>query len=322
MWKRNVLSISDFSPQDIERFLSLTQHLKREPQAYRDAFQGRYCALLFFEPSTRTYTSFRNAFERLGGSVSMEFRHPKGTSLEKRESIESVFSMAKEYSSDVMVIRHPRDGAAKYAAEVSDIPVINGGDGHHEHPTQNLMDLFTIYERFGKLDHLTFLFFNDLRFGRSSRLIIPLSQYEGNRFLFLSHPYVKAPEYVKRLLDQKGRQWEECFEQQTFPELLRRADVCYSSRTQEERFPKTTEGKEMLQQVRGSFVLTKHVLEEAKPKEQFIIMEPLPIDRLYPTIHPEVAATPWAYWNQQAGNGIPARQAILKLCLETAEKEG
>jgi len=312
-WKKDILSIQDFSKQDIEEFLLVAKDIKSNPGNYSELMKGKNMALMFFEPSTRTYTSFRNAMVRLGGGISMDFRHPKGTSLEKKESMESTFAMGREYGTDVVVMRHPRDGSAKYAADVTDMPIINGGDGHNEHPTQNLMDLFTIHERFGRLDNLTFLFFNDLKFGRATRSIIPLSLYEGNKFIFLSHPFLTAPESVKKPLDQKGVKWEEFTSKDVFPELLQKADVVYASRTQEERFPKTVEGQEMLKKVRDSIVLTNDVIDKAKPKESMIIMHPLPMDKDHPCIAQDV--TRHAHWNRQAGNGIPARQAMLKLLL-------
>ena len=317
-WK-NIISITDFSRKDIDAFIRVASDTKKNPGKYSEHLQGKDMALLFFEPSTRTYTSFRNAMTRLGGSISMEFRNPAGTSVEKQESMESTFAMAREYGTDILAIRHPRDGAAKYAADVTDIPVINGGDGHNEHPTQNLMDLFTVHERFGRLDNLTFLYFNDLKYGRATRAILPLSKYKGNRFIFISHPLVGLPEGFKRLLDRSGCEWEEHSEQAQFPGLLGRADVAYGSRTQEERFPKTPEGREQLKKVRGSIVLTPEALQKAKPKQGLIILHPLPMDKNYPCIAPEVAGTGHGHWNSQAGNGIPARQAMLLLMLEKGE---
>jgi aspartate carbamoyltransferase catalytic subunit len=315
-WKgRDIISINDFSAEEIEEFISLTYEIKSRPADFREVMRDRQLALLFFEPSTRTFTSFRNAMTGMGGRISMEFRDAKGTSVEKGESIRSTLEMAVEYGTDIVVIRHPSDGAAAYCRDVAGIPVINGGDGYHEHPTQNLMDLYTIHEKFGRLDNLTFLFFNDLKYGRATRIILPLSAYEGNRFFFLSHPLVSIPDHIKKTLDSRGREWEEFFDEKKFPELLGNADVAYGSRTQEERFPETAEGKEMLSRVRDSVVLTKNVLEKARPGN-LIIMHPLPMDRNHPCIAGDMG--PYAYWNRQAGNGIPARQAMLCLILGAA----
>ncbi|MBI4020660.1 MAG: aspartate carbamoyltransferase [Candidatus Aenigmarchaeota archaeon] len=311
-WPRSILSIADFSPADVTHLLDLARTVKASPGAYQQHMRNRYLALLFFEPSTRTYTSFRNAMTRLGGGVSMEFREPKGTSLEKRESVASTLAMAKEYGSDGIVIRHPRDGAAAYAAEVTDLPVINGGDGYNEHPTQNLLDLFTIHERFGRLDHLIFLFFNDLKFGRATRILAHLSLYPGNRFFFLSHPAVGLPEQFKSLLDARSCTWEESFDPADFPRFLAASHVAYGSRTQEERFPQTAEGRETLKHVRGSVVLRASLLPA---KKDLVVMHPLPMDKDFPCIARDVDSLPVAYWNHQAGNGIPVRQAMLLLTL-------
>jgi len=310
---RDIVSIKDFSIDDIAVFLEKTYDIKGNPEKYSGSLRNGRLARLFYEPSRRTYESFGIAMTRLGGEAETGFRTPKGTSVEKGESIKSNIRMCEQYGATVIVIRHPRDGSARYAADITELPVINGGDGHNEHPTQNLMDLFTIHEKQGRLDNLKILFFNDLRFGRATRLVYPLSLYENNVFYFLSHPYVKTPGNIKEFLNKKGAKYREFFDPGDLPDILHEVDVAYGSRTQEERFPQTEEGREMLMEVRDYIVLSKEIIQKAEPKRNLIIMHPLPKDREHPCILDDVEETNYCHYNKQAGNGIPARQAMLYL---------
>ena len=313
-WKgKDIISITDFSPEDIQEFLELTKKIKVDPAPFSRVMEGKGPGLLFFEESSRTYTSSRNAMEEMGGRVTANIT-PESSSVKKGEKIKGNVELAEALGSDIIVIRHPRDGSAQYAADVADIPVINGGDGYREHPTQNLLDLFTIYEHFGRVDHLTFVFFGDLKYGRTTRVIVPLSLYPGNRFLFLSHHHVKTPEPVITLLSARGCPVEEYSDPKIFPELLRQADVAYGSRIQKSRFPDTVEGRKQLEDVwRSGIVLSAKVLKKAKPKEGFIVMHPLPRDEDHLDITHDVDSTPWAHWVQQMTNGLHARKGLFFL---------
>jgi aspartate carbamoyltransferase catalytic subunit len=311
---RDIISIREFSVDDIGVFLEKACDIKNNPGEYSSFLEGKSLARLFYEPSRRTNESFRLAMERLGGEANIGFTTPKGTSVEKGESIRSNIRMCEQYGATCIVIRHPRDGSARYAADVTELPVINGGDGYNEHPTQNLMDLFTIHEKQGRLDNLKILFFNDLKYGRTTRLVYPLSKFPKNRFYFLSHRNVRMPENVKHYLNANAVKWEESLNPRDFPDILSEVDVAYGSRTQNERFPKTPEGQEMLYDVMDYVVLSKKTLKAAKPNKNLMIMHPLPVDEEHPCLQiEELEDEPFAYWNQQAGNGIPARQAMLYL---------
>jgi len=317
-WKgRDIISIEDFTWKDLRDFFAQTKYIKDHSEEFENVLKGYKMALLFFEDSTRTRISFHEAMKDAGGRIRLEVT-PKGSSIIKGEKIHGNVRNAENYGSHIIVIRHPADGSAQYAADLAKIPVINGGDGYNEHPTQNLMDLYTIHERKGTLDGLKFLFFGDLKYGRATRIMLPLSQREGNEFYFLSHEHVKTPDSVKSLLKKRGCKVEELTDPGKFAELLMDADidVAYGSRIQKERFPETAEDQKKLDEVRNSgAVLTKRILEYARPKGDLIVMHPLPFDENYPCITWDVEDTPYAYWDPQMANGIPARRSMLYLIL-------
>lgn len=311
---RHVVSILDFSTQDLLDFVHITGKIKANEEAYRGALKGKSMARLFFSDSTRTYESSGEAMERLGGRATLGFRTTQGTSVNKGESLKSTIEMYEEYGADVIVLRHPRDGSSRYAVDVAKSAlIINGGDGSNEHPTQNLMDIFTIHERHGRLDHLTVVFFGDLKYGRATRLVYPMSLFEGNRFVFLSHPSVSTPDYVKDTLRQRGAEFDEIHDPEMFPALVSKADIAYGSRNQEERWPEegTQEGDEMRRVVRNYAVLTRGVINRAKPRDGFMIMHPLPQNMWFPEIPDDVKETPHYWCRKQAKNGIYSRMGML-----------
>ncbi len=311
---RHVVSIRDFLKEDLFDFLGTTGVIKTKQGTYKETLTGKKMARLFYSDSTRTYETFGEAMRRLGGEASLGFRNIQGTSVKKGESLKSTIHMYERYGADVIVMRHPKDGSAKYATDVAKKAwIINGGDGNNEHPTQNLMDIYTIQEKQCRLDDLTILFFGDLRYGRTTRLVYPMSLFEGNKFIFLSHPVVSMPNYIKDFLKENGTQFEEFSDPKMFPELINNCNIAYGSRNQEERWAieGTTEGDEIRREVRNCVVLTKGIINRAEPKDNFIVMHPLPKDGKYPCITDDVEETPYCWYEQQAENGVYARMGIL-----------
>jgi len=311
---RHVVSIHDFSKDDILDFVDITQRIKENHAGYSAALKGKRMARLFYSASTRTFETHGEAMRRLGGQAELGFRSTEGTSAKKGESLASTLRMYQRYGADVIVLRHPRDGSARYATDIVNGPwIINGGDGNNEHPTQNMMDIFTINEKQGRLDGLTVIFFGDLRYGRTTRLVYPLSLFDGNRFVFLAHPAVSMPEHVKEYLRNRNVEFDEFRDPKIFPDLVHEADIAYGSRNQEERWPRegTTEGDLMRREVINSVVLTKAVIKRACPRENFMVMHPLPRDMRAPCITDDVKETPYCWYDEQAENGVYARMGIL-----------
>jgi aspartate carbamoyltransferase catalytic subunit len=311
---RHIVSIRDFSQQDLIDFLDITKKIKADPGSYSEVLKGKKMATLFYNDSTRTYETHKEAMWRLGGEARMGFRNPQGTSVKKGETLKSTIHMYERWKADVIVLRYPNDGAAVYASEVAKKAwIINGGDGNNEHPTQNLLDLFTINENQHRLEDLTILFFGDLKYGRTTRLVYPMSLWPNNKYVFLTHPMVGMPDHVKDFLKQNGGEFEEYSDPKMFTELIHNCDIAYGSRNQEERWPgeKTNDGKEMRREVRNDIVLTKGTINRADPRKNFIVMHPLPKDQKYPCITDDVEETPYCWYDPQAENGIPSRMGYI-----------
>ncbi len=303
-WKnRDVISIRDFSREDIEFVLKTAKRLENElnEKGHLEYAKGRILATLFFEPSTRTRLSFESAMHRLGGSV-IGFSSAASTSVKKGESLRDTIKTVEQYS-DVIVIRHSKEGAARLAAEVADIPVINAGDGSNQHPTQTLLDLYTIKSAFGKIDGLKIGLLGDLKYGRTVHsLSEALTHYDVELYL-ISPELLRMPKHIIEELREKGVKVHETSDlESVIPEL----DVLYATRIQKERFP---DEQEYLK-VKGSYVVDCKLLEKAK--ETLKVMHPLPrVDE----IHPEVDKTKHAIYFKQVFSGIPVRMALLGLTL-------
>jgi aspartate carbamoyltransferase catalytic subunit len=295
---RDVLSILDFSREELERLFEVTA--KIEKGSLRPNLKGKILATAFFEPSTRTRLSFETAMSRLGGSV-IGFGGTEGTSIAKGENLADTIRMLDCYS-DVIVIRHPMEGAAKLAAEVARVPVINGGDGSRHHPTQAMIDLYTIWKEFGRIDGLEIGLLGDLRYGRAaSSLVYGLSKFKPKRILLFSPPSLRLRKEVKDVLVKAGIALEEREKLE-----VGSLDVLYVTRIQKERFPDPAE----YEKVKGSYRLTVSSLEGAK--ERLIVLHPLPrVDE----IDLEVDEAPHARYFQQAANGVFVRMALLSLLL-------
>lgn len=292
---RDVISIRDFSREDIEKVLDQAKKIKPNP----DTLRGRVIASIFFEPSTRTQLSFASASERLGARV-IGFSNPSTSSAAKGETLADTIQMVNGYS-DAIVMRHPREGSARLAANVADVPVINAGDGANQHPTQTLLDLYAIENFCGKISGLNIGLVGDLRFGRTVHsLAKALRLFENVKLRLIAPELLRFP--ASHLQDLKG---EISYEEQE--ELdLRDLDVVYVTRIQKERFY----DEEEYDKVKGAYVIRAQHVQQLS--QSSIILHPLPrVDE----IHPEVDALPQAKYFEQAEGGIPVRMALLKLLL-------
>lgn len=292
---RDVISIQEFSREEIETVLHEARQIRPDP----DLLRGRIMASLFYEPSTRTQLSFASACERLGAQV-IGFSSGEVSSKAKGETLADTIHMVEGYS-DVIVLRHPLEGSARLAADIADIPVINAGDGANQHPTQTLLDLFTIERFAGKIDGLSVGMVGDLRYGRTVHsLATALSRFKKVKLRLISPPTLRMPPSVLRELAGKLQYVEQ-------EELdLASLDVVYVTRIQKERFPDIEE----YEKVKGTYVITAETVKQLASDS--IILHPLPrVDE----IHTEVDALAQAKYFEQAKGGTPVRMALLKLLL-------
>ena len=296
---RHFVDALDFSPQEYDALLDLARAIHRDPAAYAQACRGKLLATLFFEPSTRTRLSFEAAMLRLGGQI-ITVADPQTSSAAKGESLADTIRTVAGYA-DIIVMRHPKEGAAKLAALHSPVPIINGGDGAREHPTQTLTDLFTIREYKGRLKDLTVAFCGDLRYGRTVHsLIKALACRKDNRFVLISPEELRLPDTVKEEVKNLGR--VEVRELERMEGALGEADVLYMTRVQKERFF----NEEDYIRLRDFYVLTRDRLREMK--EDAIVMHPLP---RVSEIAYEVDQDKRAVYFQQARLGVLARMALI-----------
>ena len=294
---KHVVSIEDL---DNKRIMGLLKRAKQlvpvaEGKKKSKALDGKILATCFFEPSTRTRLSFESAMQRLGGTC-IGFADPKSTSTYKGETLSDAVRMISAYS-DIMVLRHPQEGAAVLASEISDVPVINGGDGAGQHPTQTLLDLFTINDECGKIKNLRVGLLGDLRYGRTVHSLAEALSRFDNELHFISPDTLKMPDNVTSEL--KGS-WKE---HTRLDSVLKNLDVLYVTRIQRERFP----DREDYENVAGAYKIDLNTLRNAKSSLK--ILHPLPrVDE----INPEVDDTKHAVYFKQAFNGVPVRMAILE----------
>lgn len=291
----DLISIRDLGRAEIEAVLARAEAIRPDPSLLR----GRVMASLFFEPSTRTQLSFATAMARLGGEV-IGFSGTAGTSIQKGETLYDTIKMVERYA-DVIVIRHPLEGSARFAADVAQIPVINAGDGANQHPTQTLLDLFTIRRFCGRLDGLHIGLVGDLKYGRTVHsLATALTNFEEIRLRLISPPLLRMP---PRILEEvQGRIAFEETEELDLSGL----DVVYMTRIQRERFPDVEE----YERVKGAYILDLEACRKLKPEA--IILHPLP---RVGEIDPRVDALPQAKYFEQAASGVPIRMALLSLIL-------
>ncbi|NOR85347.1 aspartate carbamoyltransferase [archaeon] len=298
---KDLISVRDFTREKIEYILSIVKKIEAMPEKQQKLIaKGKIISSLFFEPSTRTKLSFESAAYSLGCSV-IGFSGTSGTSVKKGETLSDTIRMASAYS-DLIVMRHPLEGAAKKASEVSDVPVINGGDGSNQHPTQTLLDLYTIYKHKGTLDGLTVTLAGDLKYGRTVHsLAHALSLFNNNKILLVSPDILEMPDDI--LNEIGGRV---TIQKTSLVDAIKESDILYMTRIQKERFSDLQE----YEQVKGFYILTKKMLADAK--SDLKVMHPLPRVN---EIAVDVDDTKHAIYFEQAKNGVPTRMALIALLL-------
>jgi len=304
---RDILSIREFSRADIQLVLRAAK--KMVPVAVGDrrsrSLEGKILATLFYEPSTRTRLSFESAMARLGGRV-LGFSGAEGTSVQKGETLADTVRMVEAYS-DAIVLRHPHEGAARLAAEFTDKPVINAGDGAGQHPTQTLLDLYTIWDEKGSIEGQNVALVGDLKYGRTVHSLTYALAELGAHLTFVSPPTLEIPREILEHVKERGVSFRVAHR---LHDVVRDADVLYVTRIQKERFPDAQEYEAVV----GSYRIDAELLRDAK--RGLIIMHPLP---RVAEIAPEVDRTKHAVYFKQAFNGVPVRMALLDLILGGGE---
>lgn len=296
MGKKDLISITDFSKEEYLKIMELSQKFEENPS--QSLLKGKVIATLFFEPSTRTRLSFETAINRLGGKI-IGFSDSNSSSVSKGETLHDTIKMVSNYA-DMIIMRHPLEGSARYAAEVSDVPVINAGDGANQHPSQTLLDMYSIMKTQGKLDDLNLFLVGDLKYGRTVHsLLMAISQFNNPIFNFVAPPELAMPDEYKIFLEQKGIRY---FEHLEFNDIINQADIIYMTRVQKERFIDPVE----YEKVKNVYILKNEMLANTKPNVK--ILHPLP--RIN-EIHTNVDNNPKAYYFTQARNGVFTRMAII-----------
>jgi len=301
---RDIISIKDFTREEIDYFLKIAGAMEPIAKSGSDMLHGKTLATLFFEPSTRTRLSFEAAMHKLGGTA-IGFAEPEIASIRKGENLADTVRVVENYA-DIIALRHPLEGAARLAAEFAQVPIINAGSGAEEHPTQALLDLYTILKEKNRIDGLSIALMGDLRYGRTVHsLAYALSLYDVKLYL-VSPELLRMRREVLDIIKEKISVVEKTGIEEVLPET----DVLYVTRIQEERFPDPAE----YVKVRGTYKIGLGTLKDAK--EDLIIMHPLPrVDE----IDDEVDETPHARYFQQVWNGIVMRMALLALILGATE---
>ncbi len=295
MKNKSLVSINDFTKDDYLRILELAKEFEKDPN--QNLLDGKVVASLFFEPSTRTKLSFDTAINRLGGRI-IGFSDASSSSTSKGESLKDTIMTVANYA-DLIVMRHPLEGSARLASEVSQVPIINAGDGANQHPTQTLLDLYSIQKTQGTLENLNIFLVGDLKYGRTVHsLLIAMSEFNAT-FNFVSPPELRIPDEYKQFLDNKGLKY---YEHTDFEGIMHNADIVYMTRVQRERFSDPME----YEKVKNVYVLKRDMLEGTK--DNMKILHPLPRVN---EISEDVDTSDQAYYFPQALNGVYARQAII-----------
>ena len=296
---RHLIDPLDFSRQEVEELLNCADDIAADRSRYAHVCDGKKLATLFYEPSTRTRLSFEAAMLNLGGSV-LGFSEASSSSAAKGETVEDTIRVISCYA-DICAMRHPNEGAPLVAARYARIPVINAGDGGHQHPTQTLTDLMTIRQKTGRLDHLTIGLCGDLKFGRTVHsLIKSLARQEDIRFYLISPEELRLPDYVRQeAIEDRGHFYKEV---RTMEEVMPELDILYMTRVQRERFF----NEEDYIRLKDTYILDRKKLETAKPG--LAVLHPLPRVN---EITPEVDNDPRAAYFEQAQNGVYVRMALI-----------
>lgn len=304
MKNKSLVSINDYSKEEQNHILDLAEKFEKKP--VQNILDKHCIASLFFEPSTRTRLSFESAINRLGGKI-VGFSDASSSSVKKGESLRDTIQTVAHYS-DLIIMRHPIEGSARFASEVSSVPIINAGDGANQHPTQCMLDLYSIRKTQGTLDNLEVAFVGDLKYGRTVHsLVIALTQY-NTTFHLVSPIELKLPSAVKQYIKDKKLTYHQYTD---ISEVMNKADILYMTRIQQERFADPME----YEKVKNSYVLEKSMLAETK--DNFRVLHPMPRVN---EIDENVDSDPKAYYFTQALNGVFVRQALLTSILGLEDK--
>jgi len=299
MKNRSLVSITDYNKEEMLQILELASDFEKKP--HQDLLLGRVVATLFFEPSTRTRLSFESAVTRLGGNI-IGFSDSSSSSVTKGETLKDTILMVSNYS-DLIVMRHPLEGSAKYASEVSSVPIINAGDGAHQHPTQTLLDMYSILKTQKTLENLKICMVGDLKYGRTVHSLLIAMSHFNPVYIFIAPEELRVPDEYKSLLDKKGIEYHEY---KDLADNLNQADIVYMTRVQKERFSDPLE----YEKVKNIYILRNHMLADTKPNMR--ILHPLPRVN---EINYDVDTNPKAYYFNQALNGVFTRMAIISKIL-------
>ncbi|MBP7781019.1 MAG: aspartate carbamoyltransferase [Paludibacteraceae bacterium] len=296
MTNKSLVSISDYSKDKILQILDRAAEFEKNPN--QKILEGKVVATLFFEPSTRTRLSFETAVNRLGGRV-IGFSDARTTSTTKGETLKDTITIVSNYA-DLIIMRHFIEGAARYASEISPVPIINAGDGANQHPTQTMLDLYSIKKTQGALDNLTITMVGDLKYGRTVHSLITAMAHFNPTFRFIAPKELELPKYYQAFCNEKGIKYEVIRDMNE--DTIADADILYMTRVQKERFTDLFE----YEKVKNVYILNNRMLEHTKPNLK--ILHPLP--RVNEIAY-EVDQNPKAYYFQQAKNGLYARQAVI-----------
>lgn len=303
MKNKSLVSINDYTREDYLKVLSLAAEFEKQP--VQEILKGYVVATLFFEPSTRTRLSFESAVNRLGGKI-LGFSDTNTSSSTKGETLRDTIRTVANYA-DLIVMRHPVEGSARFASEVSSVPIINAGDGANQHPTQTLLDLYSIQKTQNGLESLNLFLIGDLKYGRTVHsLLIAMSRF-NTTFYFISPDELKMPDEYKLYLDSLGLKYHEFKE---FTDIVEEADIIYMTRVQKERFSDPIE----YERTRNAYVLRNSMIKNSRPNMK--VLHPLPRVN---EIHLDVDDSEKAYYFPQALNGVYTRQAIISLILGLKE---
>ncbi len=294
MKNKSLISITDYSIEEIFEILDSAEEFEKNP--VQNSLNGKVISTLFFEPSTRTRLSFESAINKLGGKI-IGFTDASSSSVKKGESLKDTILTVANYS-DLIVMRHPLEGSARYASEVSPVPVVNAGDGANQHPTQTLLDLYSIRKTQGTLDNLNVFMVGDLKYGRTVHSLLQAMSNFNPVFHFISHKKLRIPDEYKLFLNDRNIKY---YEYEEFVNL-EKADIIYMTRVQKERFADPIE----YEKTKDVYILKNKMLDETK--ENLRILHPLPRVN---EIQTDVDKNPKAYYFQQAKNGVYVRQAII-----------
>ena len=296
MKNKSLISITDFSTEEILRILAIAEGFEKSPEPH--LLDGKVVATLFFEPSTRTRLSFESAVNRMGGKI-IGFSDPNISSVSKGETLKDTILMVSNYA-DVIAMRHYIEGAAQYASEISPVPIINAGDGAHQHPSQCMLDLYTIYQTQGTLENLNICLVGDLKYGRTVHSLVMAMRHFNPTFHFVAPTELAMPEEYKLYCQERGIRYQEHTD---FSEdIIAQADILYMTRVQKERFSDLME----YERVKNVYILKRDMLKGAR--ENMKVLHPLPRVN---EIALDVDEDPHAYYIQQARNGLYAREAII-----------